>query len=66
MAEQDDTVDLGDDTVNDSMYITVDAAQLSDGYDGVQVTVDGGILTAIVHDLAVQRTPANLKSNIVA
>ena len=66
MVEQDDTVDLGDDTVNDSMYITVDAAQLSDGYDGVQVTVDGGILAAIVHDLAVQRTPANLKSNIVA
>jgi hypothetical protein len=46
---------------------TVRASQLSDGYDQVQVTVDAsGTCTAIVHDLAVMRKPANLKSNIVA
>ena len=66
MTEQDDTVDLGDDTTNDAMALSVDAAQLSDGYDSVQVTVDGGILVAIIHDLTSQRAPANLKSNIVA
>ncbi len=66
MAEQDDTVDLGDDTTNDAMVLSVDAAQLSDGYDGVQCTVDGGICIAIIHDLTEQRAPANLKSNIVA
>jgi len=66
MTEQDDTVDLGDDTTNDAMCISVHAGQLSDGYDGVQCTVDGGVVTAIIHDLLVQRDPANLKSNIVA
>jgi len=66
MTEQDSTVDLGDDATNDMMHITVHASQLSDGYDGVQVTADVGILTAIIHDLTVQRTPANLKSSIVA
>ncbi len=66
MAEQDDTVDLGDDATNDSMRLIVHMSQLSDGYDGVQCTVDVGILTAIVQDLAVQRAPANLASNIVA
>lgn len=66
MAEQDDTLDLGDDTTNDAMCFTVAAEQLSDGFDSVEVTVDGGICIAIIHDLVVQRTPANLASNIVA
>ena len=66
MAEQDSTVDLGDDATNDMMVLTVRAEQLSDGYDSVQCTVDVGILTAIITDLAVKRTPANLASNIVA
>ena len=66
MAEQDDTVDLGDDTTNDCMVLDVDAAQLSDGYDSVQCTVDGGICIAVVYDLTEQRKPANLRSNIVA
>jgi NADPH-dependent ferric siderophore reductase len=66
MAEQDDTVDLGDDTANDSMVLHVHAEQLSDGYDSVQCTVDGGVVTAIVYDLTVQRNPANLASSIVA
>ncbi len=66
MAEQDSTVDLGADATNDAMAITVHASQLSDGYDQVQVEVDGGILVAIIHDLTVQRAPANLASNLVA
>lgn len=66
MAEQDSTVDLGDDGTNDAMVLHVHAEQLSDGYDGVQVTVDGGTCVAIIYDLTVQRNPANLASNIVA
>lgn len=65
MAEQDDTLALGSDTTNDCMVFTVDAAQLSDGFNCVEVTVDGGILIAIVHDLINPRKPANLKTNVV-
>jgi hypothetical protein len=63
MAEQDDTLDLGDDTTNDAMVFTVLASQLADGYDAVEVTVDGGICIALLHDLTVQRKPANLATN---
>jgi|TARA_R110002051_G_scaffold181825_1_gene251398 hypothetical protein len=66
MAEQDSTVDLGDDATNDSMVLSVNAEQLSTGYDSVECTVDGGVVTAIIHDLTVQRYPANLASSIVA
>ena len=66
MAEQDSTVDLGADATNDSMRLIVHMSQLSDGYDGVQCTTDGGIVTAIIQDLAVKRAAANLASNIVA
>ena len=66
MAEQDDTLDLADDTTNDAMCFTVHASQLSDTYNTVVCTVDGGVVTAIIHDLTVQRAPANLASNIVA
>ena len=66
MAEQDDTVDLGGDATNDMLFIVVHATQLSDGYDSVQVTTDGGILTAVLIEPAIQRAPANLKSSIVA
>ena len=66
MAEQDDTVDLGDDATNDSMRLIVHMSQLSDGYDSVKCAVDVGILTAIIQDLAVKRAAANLASNIVA
>lgn len=65
MAEQDDTLALGSDTTNDSMCFTVDAAQLADGYDAVQVTVDGGICIALLHDLTPQRKPSNLATNKV-
>ena len=64
MAEQDATLDLGDDTTTDAMCFTISAAQLSDGFNCVEVTVDGGILIAITHDLVVQRDPVNLKSNV--
>jgi hypothetical protein len=66
MAEQDSTVDLGDDATNDSMVLSVNAEQLSTGYDQVECSVDGGVVTAIIHDLTVQRDPANLASSIVA
>lgn len=65
MAEQDDTLALGGDTTNDCMVFTVNAAQLSDGFNCVEVTTDGGILIAIVHDLVQQRKPANLPRNVV-
>lgn len=65
MAEQDDTLDLSDDTTNDCMVFTIDATQLGDGYNCVEVTVDGGICIALLHDLNVQRKPANLASNVV-
>lgn len=65
MAEQDDTLDLSTDATNDCMVFTVDAAQLSAGFNCVEVTVGSGICVAILHDLAVQRTPANLARNVV-
>ncbi|MGD2042040.1 MAG: hypothetical protein PVJ28_00200 [Acidimicrobiia bacterium] len=65
-ATADNTADLSDDTTNDTGVFTVSAPQLSDGYDQVQVTVDTGLCTAIVHDLKEKRSPANLKSSIVA
>lgn len=65
MAEQDDTLALGTDATNDCMVFTVNAEQLSDGFNCVEVTVDGGICIAILHDLTVQRTPANLAKNVV-
>ncbi len=66
MAEQDDTLDLADDTVNDAMVFSVHGSQLSDGYDGVQVTVDGGVVMAILTGLYEQSDAASLASNIVA
>lgn len=57
--------DLNDDTTNDCMVITVGHEQLSDGYNCVEATVDGGICVAIIHDLLVQRKPSNLARNVV-
>jgi len=59
------TYDLGDDTTNDATVITVSADQLSDGYNCVEATVDGGICVAILHDLTQRRKPTNLPSNVV-
>lgn len=66
MAEQDDTLDLSDDTTNDCMVFTINNTQLSDGFNCVEVTVDGGICIAILHDLKVQRKPSNLATNVDA
>jgi hypothetical protein len=65
MAEQDDTLALGTDATNDCMVFTVGAEQLSDGFNCVEVTVDGGICIAVIHDLSQQRKPANLPRNVV-
>lgn len=65
MAEQDDTLDLGDDTTNDAMVFTIHNSQLSTGFNCVEVTVDGGICIAILHDLNWQDAPANLARNVV-
>lgn len=62
----DNTFDLSDETTNDTGVFTVRATQLSDGYDQVQVTVNTGLCTAIIHDLKVMRKPQNLKSSLVA
>lgn len=65
MAEQDDTLSLATDATNDCMVFTVLATSLSAGFDCVEVTVDGGICVAFIHDLQVQRKPANLVRNVV-
>jgi len=45
----------------DAAVIYVGADMLSDGFDSVECTIDGtGVCVAIVHDLLVQRDPANL------
>lgn len=59
------TFDLADDATNDCMVFTVGHEQLDDGYNCVEVTVDGGICVAIIHDLLVQRKPSNLARNVV-
>jgi len=59
------TYDLADDTTNDATVITVNAESLSDGFNCVEATVDGGICIAVIHDLTPQRTPANLPRNVV-
>lgn len=58
------TYDLADDATNDAVCFTVEAAQLSDGFTHVQATADGGVITAILHDLKTRRTPANMPSPI--
>lgn len=58
------TFDLADDTVNDAAVITVWGSQLSDGFNCVEATTDGGIIIAITHDLTMKRAPENLPSNV--
>jgi len=60
------TYDLSDDGTNDAVAYTLLATELSAGYDSAQVTVDGGICIAIMHDLNIQRDPGNLATNIVS
>lgn len=61
-----DSVYTNADATNDAVAITVRAEQLSDGYDRVQCTAATGTCVAIMHDLSVQRKPANLKSSLTA
>lgn len=61
-----DSVFTNADATNDNVLITVRAEQLSDGYDQVQCTAATGTCVAILHDLRVQRKPANLRSSLVA
>lgn len=58
------TFDLSDDTTNDATVLTVRAEQLSDGFNCVEATVDGGICVAIIHDLNVQRAGAVLATSV--
>lgn len=60
-----DSVFTNADATNDVVVITVRAEQLSDGYDRVQCTAATGTCVAILHDLTVQRGPANLQSSLV-
>jgi hypothetical protein len=51
------------DVTEDQVAIEILAHQCPDGKPYVKCTVDGaGVVTAILHDLARQRTPANLAS----
>lgn len=61
-ALSDDFLIVKKDTVNfDCMAIYIGADELSDGFDSVECTIDGaGLCVAVIHDLEVQRTPANL------
>jgi len=55
-----------DTTAFDAAVFYIAAERLSAGFDSVEVTIDGsGICTAIVHDLAVRRAPANLAAAAV-
>ncbi len=56
------------DNASDQVVFTVEASQLSAGFNCLELTTDEGSglgVTAIVHDLNVQRDPANLQSSVV-
>ena len=44
----------------DTAIFYIGEDELSDDFDSVEVTVNGGTVTAIVHDLSIQRAPENL------
>lgn len=58
--------DLDDDTVNDAMVVTVRADELSDGYDFIEATVDGGYAVAILHDPVHRVAATKLASPLTA
>lgn len=58
------TYDNSTDATNDCIAIYVGADQLSDGFDSVEMTSGTGTCIAVIHDLVVQRDPANLSSSI--
>lgn len=59
------TVNLTTDATNDMLAFTVSADMLSDGFDSVELTMATGTCIAIIHDLKVQRRPANLARSVV-
>ena len=59
------TYDHSTDATNDCIAIYVGADQLSAGYDSLEMTSGTGTCVAIIHDLVIQRNPANLKSSVV-
>lgn len=59
------TYDNSTDATNDCVAIYVAADQLSAGFDCVELTSATGTCVAVIHDLAVQRDPANLASSVV-
>lgn len=59
------TFNLTTDATNNSIVLTILADDLSDGFNCVKLTADSGILMAIIHDLNVGRTPANLAKSVV-
>ncbi|HEY1380913.1 MAG TPA: hypothetical protein VGF55_29200 [Gemmataceae bacterium] len=59
------TYDNSTDATNDCIAIYVGADQLSDGFNCVELTSGTGTCIAVIHDLNVQRDPANLASSVV-
>jgi len=59
------TYDHSTDATNDMIAIYVDATQLSDTFDSVEMTAATGTCVAIIHDLVVQRVPENLATSVV-
>lgn len=47
--------------LNNMSYVDFLVSQLADTYDYIKVTATGCTITAILYDLTVQRTPANLQ-----
>ncbi len=56
--------DLTTDATNDAIVVTVEASELSDGFNEVEANVDSGIVFAITHDLSMKRAPQNLPSSV--
>ena len=67
LGEGDASIVKKDTTPFDCAVFCIGADELSDGFDCVEVTIDGaGICIAIVHDLKMQRAPENLPAIGVA
>jgi hypothetical protein len=58
------TYDHSTDATNDMIAIYVDADDLSDGFNCVELTAATGTCIAIIHDLVVQRAPQNLPTSV--
>jgi hypothetical protein len=60
------TYDHSTDATNDMIAIYVGADQLSAAFNCVELTAATGTCVAIIHDLVVQRDPANLATSVDA